>query len=237
MKHQRTVIVILLSGLLLAGCASTKVSDQQSDFTGQLPRPGQIIVYDFVTSPEGVSPDSALGTQKLPPANPQTPEQIALDRQLGMQIAEELAQQIREMGLPGVSQAKARPTQVNDLLIRGYLLTVDQGSEVKRVALGFGSGASDLKTLVEGYQMTANGPRKLGQGSIDAGGGKAPGGALGVAALLVTHNPVGLAVQAGVQGYGELSGSAKIQGRAKQTAKEIADQLKIRFEQQGWIQK
>ena len=236
MKHRKTVIVTLLSGLLFAGCASTKVSDRQSDFTGQLPRPGQIIVYDFVTSPEGVSPDSALGTQKLPTANPQTPEQIALDRQLGMQIAEELAQQIREMGLPGVSQERARPAQVNDLLIRGYLLTVDQGSEIKRVALGFGSGASDLKTLVEGYQMTANGPRKLGQGSIDAGGGKAPGAALGVAALLVTHNPVGLAVQAGVQGYGELSGSAKVQGRAKQTAKEIADQLKIRFKEEAWIQ-
>jgi hypothetical protein len=61
-----------------------------------------------------------------------------------LQIAEELAKQIREMGLPGVSQAQARPAQVNDLLIRGYLLTVDQGSEIKRVALGFGSGASDL---------------------------------------------------------------------------------------------
>ena len=237
MKHRRTVIVILLSGLLLAGCASTKVSDRQSDFTGQLPRPGQIIVYDFVTSPEGVSPDSALGTQKLPPANPQTPEQIALDRQLGLQIAEELAQQIREMGLPGVSQAQARPAQVNDLLIRGYLLTVDQGSEIKRVALGFGSGASDLKTLVEGYQMTANGPRKLGQGSIDAGGGKGPGGALGVATLLITHNPVGLVVSSGVKAYGEISGSAKVEGRAKATAKEIADQIKIRFKEQGWIQK
>jgi hypothetical protein len=121
-------------------------------------------------------------------------------------------------------------------MIRGYLLSVDSGSELKRVTLGFGSGASELKTLVEGYQITASGPRKLGHGSIDAGGGKMPGGALGVAALLVTHNPVGLAVQAGVQGYGELSGSAKIQGRAKQTAKEIADQLKIRFQEEGWIQ-
>ncbi len=64
----------------------------------------------------------------------------------------------------------------------------------------------------------------------------AQGGAVGLAALLVTHNPVGLAVQAGVQGYGELSGSAKIQGRAKQTAKEIAEQLKIRFKEQGWVQ-
>jgi hypothetical protein len=237
MKHQRTVIVILLSGLLLAGCASTKLSDQQTDFTGRLPRPGQIIIYDFVTSPEGVSPDSALGTKRLPPANPQTPEQIALDRQLGMQIAEQLAQEIRAMGLPGVSHAQARPAQLNDLLIRGHLLTVDQGSELKRVALGFGAGASDLRTLIEGYQMTANGPRKLGQGDIDAGGGKTPGAALGVATLLVTHNPIGLVVSTGVKAYGEVSGSATIEGRAKATAKEIADQLKIRFEQQGWMQK
>jgi hypothetical protein len=66
------------------------------------------------------------------------------------------------------------------------------------LTLGFGSSSSELKTLVEGYQMTASGPRKLGQGAIDAEGGKMPGGALGVTALLVTHNPVGLAVQAGV---------------------------------------
>jgi hypothetical protein len=140
------------------------------------------------------------------------------------------------MGLPSVRASTSTVPRVNDIIIRGYLLSVDPGSELKRVTLGFGSGASNLKTLIEGYQMTASGPRKLGQGSIDAGGGKIPGGALGVAALLVTHNPVGLAVQAGVQGYGELSGSAKIQGRAKQTAKEIADQLKIRFKEEGWIQ-
>jgi hypothetical protein len=107
---------------------------------------------------------------------------------------------------------------------------------MKRVTLGFGSGASELKTLVEGYQMTASGPRKLGQGAVDAGGGKMPGGALGVAALLLTHNPLGLAVQAGVQGYGEYTGSAKIQGRAKQAAQEIAEQLKVRFKEEGWVQ-
>jgi hypothetical protein len=62
-----------------------------------------------------------------------------------------------------------------------------------------------------------------------------PGGALGVAALLVTHNPVGLAVQAGVQGYGEDTGSSRIQGRSNQTAQEIAEQLKTRFTEEGWI--
>ena len=35
--------------------------------------------------------------------------------------------------------------------------------------------------------------------------------------------------------YGEASGSSKVEGRAKQTAKEIADVLKKRFQDQGWI--
>jgi len=236
MKRHLVLTTFLLVLFLAFGCASTKVSDRERYSAGKLPRPAQIFVYDFVTTPAGVAPDSALAGKTAAPATPPTAEQVELEKQLGMQIAEELATDIREMGLSAVRATSQAVAQVNDIMIRGYLLSVDQGSELKRVTLGFGSGSSELKTLVEGYQMTASGPRKLGQGSIDAGGGKMPGGALGVAALLVTHNPVGLAVQAGVQGYGELSGSAKVQGRAKQTAKEIADQLKIRFKEEGWIQ-
>jgi hypothetical protein len=236
MKRHQVLITFLLVLFLALGCASTKVSDRERYSAGKLPRPAQVIVYDFVATPDGVAPDSALAGQTAAPATPPTAEQVEVEKQLGMHVAEELAANIRAMGLSAVRATSQTVAQANDIMIRGYLLSVDQGSELKRVTLGFGSGASELKTLVEGYQMTASGPRKLGQGSIDAGGGKVPGGALGVAALLVTHNPVGLAVQAGVQGYGELSGSAKIQGRAKQTAKEIADQLKIRFKEEGWIQ-
>ena len=236
MKRHLVFASFLLMLFFAFGCASTKVSDRERYSAGKLPRPAQIIVYDFVTNPEGVAPDSALAGQTSAPVTPPTAEQVELEKQLGVQIAEELAANIRGMGLSAVRATSQTVSRVNDIMIHGYLLSVDEGSQLKRVTLGLGSGASDLKTLVEGYQMTASGPRKLGQGSIDAGGGKVPGGALGVAALLVTHNPVGLAVQAGVQGYGEYSGSAKIQGRAKQTAKEIADQLQIRFKEEGWIQ-
>ena len=236
MRRHHVLTTSLLVLFLAFGCASSKVYDRDMYSGGQLPRPAQIIVYDFVTTPDGVVTDSAIAGQIAVPATPPTADQVEMEKQLGIQIAEELAANIREMGLSAVRATSRTVAQVNDIIFRGYLLSVEQGSELKRVTLGFGSGASELKTLVEGYQMTANGPRKLGQGSIDAGGGKMPGGAVGVAALLVTHNPVGIAVQAGMQSYGELSGSSKIQGRAKQTAKEIADQLKIRFKDLGWIQ-
>ena len=58
---------------------------------------------------------------------------------------------------------------------------------------------------------------------------------VGLASLIATRNPAGLIVSAGMKVYGEESGSNTIQGRAKAISKEIADALKTRFQQQGWI--
>ena len=56
-----------------------------------------------------------------------------------------------------------------------------------------------------------------------------------MATFLATANPAGLIVSGGMKAYGEASGSATVEGRAKSTAKEIADVLKKRFQDQGWI--
>ncbi len=139
------------------------------------------------------------------------------------------------MGLLAKKASSDTKPEINDLVIRGYLLSIDEGSATKRVAIGFGSGSSELSVAVEGFHMTAQGLRKLGSGKVEAGGGKTPGAALGVVALIATANPAGLIVSSGVKAYGEYSGSSKIEGRAKDTAKEIAAELKKRFQEQGWI--
>ena len=83
--------------------------------------------------------------------------------------------------------------------------------------------------------MTAQGLRRLGFGTLDSGGGKSPGAAVGAVTFAATANPAGLIVSSGMKAYGEMSGSSKVEGRAKQTAKEIADVLEKRFREQGWI--
>jgi hypothetical protein len=123
----------------------------------------------------------------------------------------------------------------NDIVLRGALISFDEGNAAKRVVVGFGKGASELSVAVEGFQVTPNGLRRLGSGSTESGGSKAPGAALGAATFIATANPAGLIVSSGMKVYGEKSGSSKVEGRAKQTAKEIADVLKERFQQQGWI--
>jgi hypothetical protein len=58
---------------------------------------------------------------------------------------------------------------------------------------------------------------------------------VGVVALIATANPVGLIVGGGIKAYGEYSGSSKVEGRAKDTAKGIMEVLKKRFQEEGWI--
>jgi hypothetical protein len=235
MKFCKQIVLCLLALLLIAGCASTKIDSRNEIVTQKLPRPAHTWVYDFAATPADVPGESALAGKPSEHNPPQTAEQLATGRELGSEIEAQLVEQIRGMGLPAEHAVKGTTPQVNDLVIRGYLVSFNEGSAEKRILIGFGSGASDLKVAVEGFQMTAKGLRKLGSGTTDSEGGKTPGADLGVLSLIATHNPAGLIISSGVKIYEEKSGSSTVKGRAKQTAKEIADVLKKRFQEQGWI--
>ncbi len=216
-------------------CDSTKITDRQQMSKDKLAKPAQIWIYDFVATPADLPADSALAGKYTEHSTPQTLEQIAKGRELGTLIETELVSQIRAMGMPAEHAVKETTPQINDIVLRGYIISFDEGDAKKRVGVGFGSGASDLKMAIEGFQMTAQGMRKLGGGADDAGGSKSPGAVLGFVGMVATHNPVGLIVNVGIKEHGEKTGSSKVEGRAKQTAKEIADILKQRFQEQGWI--
>ena len=235
MKPYRRIVSCLFALVMVAGCASTEVTNRQILVNEKLPRPDHIWVYDFAATPADVPAESGLAGTPAEPSAPQTAEQLAIARQMGSLIAVQLVDEMRELALPAVRASSRTTLQVNDLVLRGYLLSVDEGSATKRVVVGFGSGAAELKVAVEGFQVTAQGLRKLGSGDVTASGGKSPGGAMGAIALIATANPAGLIIGGGVKAYKEYTGSAKIEGRAKDTAKEIIKQIKPRFVQQGWI--
>jgi hypothetical protein len=224
----------IIAGILLASCASTKVSNKQRLVYEHLPRPNHIFVYDFSASPADVARDSELAAQAatVPPPSPELAE---VGRNLGTIMRAQLVDSIREMGLPAERGVFGQNMQPNDIVIRGYLVSVDAGSAAKRMTIGFGSGAAELATLIEGYQVTSQGLRKLGSATVNAQGNKSPGAAAGAAGWAITGSPIGFAVTSGLKIYGEASGRAGIEGRARQTAKEIAERLKQRFQEEGWI--
>jgi hypothetical protein len=66
--------------------------------------------------------------------------------------------------------------------------------------------------------MTPQGLQALGSGDVEAGSGKAPGGAVPLVVAVATANPLGLVVSGAAKAYGEASGSETIEGAAKRTA-------------------
>jgi hypothetical protein len=170
-----------------------------------------------------------------PVASTPPPQQIELGRKLGAQVAKELVADLHGMGLPAVAAAGQPAPRLDDIVLRGYFVSVDEGSATQRVLVGFGAGGAELKTAVEGYQMTAQGLRPLGRGEVRSGGGKLPGMVVPLAVVAATANPIGLVVGGAVKATGEATGSDTIQGAAKRTADEIAAQLKVTAEEQGWI--
>jgi hypothetical protein len=154
---------------------------------------------------------------------------------LGAEVARQVVAELREAGLPAVQTAGQPAPQNEDIVIRGYFVSADEGSAAKRVLVGFGSGNAELMTAVEGYQMTSQGLRLLGSGQVKSAGAKMPGVVLPLAVMAATANPIGLVVGGTVKVAGEATGSDTIEGAAKRTADEIAEQLIEAAKKHGWI--
>lgn len=234
MKGRQSFLFFISALILLSGCAKTTITDRQQMVNERIPCPQQFLVYDFVTTSDAVPGDSRLAGQ-YSDQSPQTDEQSETGRRVADEIASALVADLQEMGIPAVRALSSYTPQINDILIRGYIVSIVEGSEGKRLVIGFGSGSSELKTVVEAFQMTPQGLREIGSGTLDSGGSKGPGTALGVATLLASGNPAGLIVSGGLKIYGEASGKSKIEGRSEQTAKEIADAIQKRMQENGCI--
>lgn len=221
---------------LVAGCASTQVTQSTPMAQPGLARPNQIWVYNFAATYADMPSDSSIGNQVS--ASSQTAAQMQEGRQLGALIAQNLVADIQAMGLSAVQAGPGSRPQVGDGVIRGYIVSAEgggAGSAVKRFVVGFGSGTSEMDTVVEGYVMTPNGLRKLGSGTLTSSGNKTPGMVVPAAVAIATANPIGLIVVGGVKVYGEASGRNTLEGRAKATADAIAEELRVRFQDRGWI--
>jgi hypothetical protein len=235
MKLPPTKICLFALAVVATGCASTTVTGQRQDVTEAVPRPNQIWVYDFVATASDIPADSSLRGQFSPSSAEPTAQQISAGRQLGTLIARDLVADIQSMGLPAALAGPGTSAQVGDGIIRGYIVSVEGGSAAKRFVVGFGSGTSEMDSLVEGYVMTAQGLRRLGSGTLSSSGSRTPGMIVPAAVAIASGNPVGLIVAGGMKIYGEASGRNQLEGRAKATADEIAAQLRIRFQDRGWI--
>ncbi len=235
MSSFRSVAAGLLVLVVAAACSSTEVSDRQRYEGEKLPRPDRIIVHDFSADPADVPANSSFALDENIGSVTPTPEQMEVADEAGAAIAERVVLKLREAGLPAVRAAGQPEPQIEDIVVKGYFLSVEEGDATQRILVGFGAGDAKIISAVEGYQMTPGGLRLLGSGTVQTGGDELPGMVLPVAVLAATANPIGLVVGGTVKAVGEVEGTGTVDAVAEDTAEEISQELLEAAERQGWI--
>ena len=239
MKLSRNFPVIFLVALvtttIVTGCASSEMTTKRNRAGGAVSKPGRILVYDFASSANQIDDGSVISPYVQQRTTPQTIEQRAMGLKLGDLVAGYLVKDILALGMPAERDNSLRPVRNGDLIIKGEFFSIDKGSRMKRMLIGFGVGANELKTHVMAYQVTSTGLQRLGDAEFKAAGGKMPGMAVPlIGAAIGGTLAVTAAVSGGLNAAQEISPES-LEGAAKRTAKEISKELSRVFARQGWI--
>jgi len=237
MKGINWVVVAFAAAFAVVGCAPTQVqSTYQRE--GPMPRPEQVLVYDFSVSPQEVQLDRGLSAElvEMAKGSSRTEQEIQLGHKAARALSDELVKRINAMGLPARRVAGAPMNWANAILIEGQFLSIDAGNRTERTVIGLGAGRSDVQALVQVYQAQPTGMARLEEFSTSAKSGYKPGAAetMGMGAAAGT-----LAVSAAVTAGGAIASEAlgvNVEADARRTASSVAEQLESYFAQQGWIQ-
>ena len=216
---------------IFTACASTRVTQQTPPVKEIISQPKQIWVFDFAAMPD-ITADSSVRNAELAA---RTDTQAVSDRPLGALIASDLVADIQAMGFSAVQAGPGSTPRVGDSEIRGYLAAANDGGVAQRFIIGFGEGRSEMDTLAEYDLITRQGLRRLGSWSLSSSGSKTPGIWVPVVTAIALGNPLHLIFSGGMKIYGEVSGRSKLEGRAKATADALTTELRIAFQDWGWI--
>jgi hypothetical protein len=224
-----------------AACAPTNVQQQPTDMTAtQLARPTLVLVYDFAVSPDEVKLDTGLSADLMQKYQEhkgmtRTAEEIKVGHKVADALAEELVKKIRSFGLWAERGFGYPHGKAKDLMVKGQLLSIDEGNRTERVAIGLGAGRTSVQANVQVYEMTPQGLQEVDtlRGTGKSGFKPGMGEMMGVGAI-AGHLLTSTLVSGALAGTSEMT-SATVEADAKRLADNVAADLGKFFVEQGWI--
>lgn len=180
-RRIRHGLVVGLAVAICFGCAAARVENVQADRSLTLPRPGRVVVFDLDTGASDVRVGRTPVNTATNAVGLWVDEPDVLAEAVADSLASRLVADINAIGLSAERAAKTAPPGINDLVIQGQFVRIDEGSQVQRFVIGFGLGATDLRTQVQMFQVTAEGWRPVKQFDTVATGSRFPGAAFFVA--------------------------------------------------------
>jgi len=218
-----------LLALFLVGCAgaSTQVGPQYSK-AKSLPRPPVVLVYQFAVDADDVVVDT-FGINRA-----STLERVKKGRVFARGLAFRLFKKVKELGIPTRLATPDAKVPLNALVVKGQFLTIDEGSRAKRMIIGFGAGAEEVRVMVQVYQMTETGLRRISEAEGEAHGRKTPGIA-GPAAVAVGGGMVVGAVVAGGMNLKSEAIDGSMDTTLNNLVEEFVENAARFYKRQGWL--
>jgi hypothetical protein len=201
-----------------------------------LPKPELIIVHDYEVSRADVQLDSGIGSrlERMAQGTPAEQDQLKLERSIAGIGTKTIVDEIRKLGLRAEPASMASPGAGPTLSVEGQILSINEGNKTRRLILGFGAGASEVRTLTQVYEVTGGAHRLVEDFYTTAKSSRKPGfGPMGGAGAAAGRAATSAAVSGGIGLATERSQTAEAD--AQHAAREIAKQLAKLFVAQGWI--
>jgi hypothetical protein len=227
-----TVFFIALL-FLIAACGQTAVRPLGRTQDSHVPAPARILVYDFAMADASFMEYQGVLRQQPSEKNPAEREN-QIKRHASQAAGAELVNGLRRLGFVVAWVPRGTPVAEHEAVIDGQFLTVDQGNPLRRLFIGFGSGASKVETRVGLYMGIKR--RKLLEFTTRSDSGKLPGAGATVPAGAVVQGGVTAGVIAGgIIGTGYEAYRTDVVQMAKFSAEQSVRYLSEFFARQGWI--
>ena|ERR1043166_9732823 len=222
-----------LFAIFLAACAQTTVRPILRTADRNLPRPGRIVIHDFTVSDTAVQEYQGILRQQ--PSNRNGGErQREIARLANETLVATLTQGLRGLGFVVERAASDAVIKKDDISIEGRIVSVDEGSPLRRLLVGFGSGASTMTVRAQVFRPAQR--QMLLEFTTRADSGRMPGAAATVPATAAMPFTMGLGVTAGSAVVSGVSANgATISHMAAASAEQSVRFLSEFFARQGWI--
>jgi Domain of unknown function (DUF4410) len=214
----------LLGVLVLAGCASAAVTQQAQRAPADYDRPSQIVIYPFAANPAEVTLNQSIIQKAYRGAtgNNQNVDQLQIAHDTAQAICQQVVSDLTSQGYNAIcAQRGTFVAGGNILIVDGALTNISEGNRLRRLVIGFGTGASTLDSNVSMYQRIGGNLNQVLAFSTHADSGKMPGAAV--------MAPVGVAAGGGaaaVVGMNAAVGGAKTYSSSTSSlAKKTSDQI------------
>jgi hypothetical protein len=209
-------------GNVLSGKAKMQILYRYEE-AEMLPKPDRIIIQDFANNGPLVAETSRRHHHE--PDSSVMPDELV--QQLQKSFAKALMGQFKKMKVESERVPDASAVVGPALIVEGEFTSIVPGNARRRIIVGFGRGASDLRTHVIISEVVEGQKTVLLECNLDSRSGRQPG-------AILTTSGTGFAIGVATGYFGDKM-SSTVQADASRMAKLVGKQTKAIMVAQRWI--